>query len=110
MAQVNLFKGYPDRVGKRFIWCGSYTGPTSYVAGGDPIALPTFDNFIDSINSSGQLSVSGTYIIRAIESIAGARATWKLKWYTAAAPQTEVTAATNLSAETFILSGYGGTY
>lgn len=110
MALISLFKGYPDRIGKRFAWCGSYAGPASYVSGGDPVQLPTFDNFIDSIESNGNLSVSGTYVVRAIPSAAGARATWKLKWYTAAAPQTEVSAATNLSAESFILSGLGGTY
>lgn len=105
-----LLDGYPDRVGKRFIWAGFGTGPSSYVTGGDPLTLPGFQNYIDSVDSSGILSVSGTYIIRAIPSIGGARATWKLKWYTAAAPQTEVSSTTNLSAETFMISGKGGTY
>ena len=110
MAQITLFKGYPDRIGKRFAFCGSYTGPASYTTGGDPITLNQYQNYIDNIENSGGLSVSGTYIVRAIPSIAGPRATWKMKWYTAAAPQTEVSAATNLSAETFIVSGLGGVY
>lgn len=107
---LTLFNGYPDRIGKRFAWCGVYVGPSSYSTGGDTVTLPTFNNYIDSIESSGGLSVSGTYIIRAIPSAAGNRATWKLKWYTAAAPQTEVTAATDLSAEKFLISGLGGVY
>jgi hypothetical protein len=110
MALISLFKGYPDYIGKRLAFCGSYTGPKSYATGGDPIQLPGFQNYIDNIENSGCLSVSGTYIIRAIPSAAGPRATWKVKWYTAAAPQTEVSAATDLSAESFVLSGLGGVY
>lgn len=110
MAQIILFKRYPDRVGKGFTFCGTYTGPSSYVTGGDPVTLNQFNNYIDSIESSGVLSVSGTYVIRAIPSQAAPRATWKLVWYTAAAPQTEVSVAVNLSAELFIVSGLGGVY
>ena len=107
---LTLLSGYPDRVGKRFIWAGVYTGPKSYATGGDPLVIPPFQSQIDSIDSSGILSVSGTYIVRAIPSVGAARATWKVKWYTAAAPQTEVTAAVDLSAEKFLLSGKGGVY
>ena len=110
MALLSLFKGYPDYIGKRYAFCGKYTGPKSYSTGGDTVTLPGLNNYIDSIENSAGLSVSGTYIFRAIPSVSGARATWKLKWYTAAAPQTEVSAATDLSAETFIVSGIGGVY
>ena len=110
MAQIILFHGYPDRIGKRFAFAGSYTGPSSYATGGDPVTLNQFNNYIDSIESSGVLSVSGTYTVRAIPSAAAPRATWKLKWYAAATPQTEVTAAVDLSAESFIISGLGGVY
>ena len=110
MAQITLLKGYPDRIGKRFAFAGTYTGPTSYTTGGDPVSLPTYNTYIDNIENSGGLSTSGTYIFRAIASLSGPRPTWKVKWYTAAAPQTEVSATTNLSAETFILSGLGGMY
>lgn len=109
MATTYL-KGYPDRIGRRFAFAVTYTGPASYATGGDPFTLPSFDNFVDSIESSGVLSVSGTYVFRPIPSLAGNRPTWKLKWYTAAAPQTEVSAATNLSGESFIVSGLGGVY
>lgn len=108
MAQITLYKGYPDRIGKRFSFAGTFVGPASYVTGGDPITLPGFQNYIDSISSNAGLSVSGTYIYRAIPSGSGARPTWKVKWYTAAAPQTEVSAATNLASETFNISGFGG--
>ena len=107
---ITLLKGYPDLVGRRFVWAGSTVGPASYTTGGNSIALPGFQDQIDSIDSSGGLSVSGTYTYRAIPSGAGPRATWKLKIYTAAAPQTEVSNATDLSAETFAISGKGGRY
>jgi hypothetical protein len=110
MAILSLLHGYPDYVGKRFVFCGTYTGPKSYATGGDTVTLPGFQNYIDSIENSAGLSVSGTYIFRAIPSAAGARPTWKVKWYTAAAPQTEVSAATDLSGESFIISGLGGVY
>lgn len=105
-----LYQGYPDYVGKRFIWAGHVNGPSSYPTGGISLTLPGFQNQIDSIDSSGGLSVSGTYVYRAIPSGNGPRATWKLKMYTAAAPQTEVTNATDLSAEKFAISGKGGRY
>lgn len=106
---LTLLPGYPDRIGKRFAWVGNANGPAAYETGGVAIALPGFQNYIDAINAS-MMSVSGTYVMRAIPSAAGKRPTWKLKWYTAAAPQTEVTNATVLSAETVQLSGFGGTY
>jgi hypothetical protein len=108
--QVTLLNGYPDYVGKRFIWAGYGNGPSSYATGGDEIELPGFQSYIDTVDTSGILTVSGTYTVRAIPSAAGPRATWKLKWYTAAAPQTEVTAAVDLSAEILFVSGKGGRY
>ncbi len=107
---LTLLQGYPDYVGKRYIWAGYGTGPSSYATGGDSVSLPGFQNYIDSIDSSGILTVSGTYVVRAIPSLGGPRATWKLKWYTSATPQTEVTAAVNLSAEVLMISGKGGRY
>lgn len=108
---ITYFQGYPDRVGRRFNWAGYGNGPASYTTGGDPVALPGFQEQIDTVDTNGILTVSGTYTVRAIPSIGnGPRRTWKLKWYTAAAPQTEVSAATNLSAEVLVISGKGGTY
>ncbi len=105
-----LLQGYPDYVGKRFIWAGNLTGPSSYATGGVNLTLPGLQNYIDSVDTNGSLSVSGTYVYRAIPSGNGPRATWKLKMYTAAAPQTEVTNATDLSAEKFNIAGKGGRY
>ena len=107
---ITLYQGYPDLVGRRFVWAGSFSGPSSYPTGGSAFTLPGFQNQIDSVDTSGILSVSGTYVYRAIPSGIGPRATWKLKMYTAAAPQTEVSDATDLSAERFVISGKGGRY
>lgn len=108
---LTLLKGYPDRVGKRFTWCGFGTGPTSYtggITGGDAIVLPVFQGYIDSVEGCG-FSVSGNYFCRAQPSAGGARAKWVLRYFTGP-NSTEVTNSTNLSAETFQLSGLGGFY
>lgn len=105
--QLALFQGYPDYIGKRLALCGSGSGPASYATGGDPIAYARFGNYIDSLNPA--ISVSGTYLIYPIPSAASVRATWKAKWIVASTGL-EVAAATNLSGESVILSGYGGVY
>lgn len=110
--QLTLLKGYPDRVGKRFILCGNGAGPKSYVtvtaaAGGDPIAVPAFENYVDILFPA--VSVSRTYIVYPIPNIVGARSTWRLKWCTAS-NGTEVSAATDLSAESVQIGGFGGVY
>ncbi len=102
-----LNSGYPDRIGKRFAFAGYGVGPTSYnTTTKDPIALPGYQNYIDSLNIG--YTVSGTYRVVPKPSTIGARATWVLVWYTQAG--VEVTNATNLSAEKVILSGFGGVY
>ncbi len=107
---LTYLPGYPDRIGKRFAFVGTGNGPAAYVTGGDTVTLPSFQNYIDAILSSSIATVSGTYTVRAIPSVGGKRATWKLKWYTTAAPQTEVSANTNLSAEVLVVAGFGGMY
>jgi hypothetical protein len=105
---ISLFKGYPDRMGKRFAFAGSGVGPTSYDATGkDPVSVPVFNTYIDVLH--GGTTVSGTYILRAVPSLGGVRATWKLIWVTASTG-TEVVGGTNLSAEKVILGGFGGMY
>ena len=105
---LSLYKGYPDKVGRRQIFSGSGVGPTSYSqTTGDPITVPQFQNYIDSLFVSQ--SVSGTYYARPQPSGAGPRQTWELKYYVVAT-NVEVANAVNLSAETFIVSGFGGTY
>lgn len=104
----NLNPGYPDRMGKRFAFVGSGVGPTSYSqTTKDPIALPGYQNYIDSM--TGASTVSGTYIVRPIPSAIGPRGTWKLTWIVTATGA-EVANAVNLSAEKVVLSGFGGVY
>lgn len=107
--QLNLLHGYPDLVGKRSIFCGNGSGPTSYVTGGDPITVPQFQYYIDAILGGATLSTSGTYYVLAKSSGIGSRQTWKLVW-TVTATDAEVSAGTNLSAETVQIGGFGGTY
>lgn len=108
--QLTLLQPYPDRVGRSFTWCGFGTGPASYTggnAGGDAIVLPGYQNYIESI--FGAISVSGTYRAEGMPSSSGPRPTWKLR-YTVVATGAEVANTTNLSAEVFQLSGFGGPY
>lgn len=103
-----LYKGYPDRIGRRFAFAGSGVGPASYSqTTKDPVALPVFNTFIDVLH--GATTVSGTYTVRALPSGAGPRASWKLAWIVVATGA-EVANAVNLSAETVILGGLGGMY
>lgn len=106
---VTLNQGYPDYVGRRFLWAGYANGPSSYTTGGETLTVPGFQQYIDSVDSSGILSVSGNYWGQAIPSGSGPRATWKFIIY-AAGGFTQVTATTDLSAEVFQLSGKGGRY
>lgn len=77
--QLTLLKGYPDYVGKRFIWAGFGTGPASYVNGtGDPLQIPRFQNYIDLVIEA--LSASGNYIVAGLATSVGPRLTWNLIW------------------------------
>ena len=112
--QLTLLKGYPDYVGKRQIFCGNGAGPASYVqktssptGGGDIITYPPFGNYIDIIFPA--MSLSGTYIVYPFQVAIGPRQTWALKWVTISTG-TEVSASTNLSAESVQLAGFAGVY
>jgi hypothetical protein len=110
--QLTLLHGYPDYVGKRFLLCGTGKGPASYVqvtttGGGDPLAVPSFQRYADIWFPT--LTVSGTYIVYPVPVAVGVRPTWRLKWVTASTGA-EVSAATNLSAESVQLAGIGGDY
>lgn len=98
---------YPDLVGRRSIFAGNYVGPKSYTTNGDPVTVGPFNYYIDWIN--GTLSVSGTYLVRFIPSAAGPRATWKAIWIVVSTGL-EVSNATDLSAETVIVGGFGGLF
>ncbi|HYR42160.1 MAG TPA: hypothetical protein VER98_03985 [Terriglobia bacterium] len=106
---LTLFHGYPDRIGKRAAWVGTGNGPASYVGGNaatDPLVINQFQFYIDSV-TEGSISVSGTYYVVAQPSVAGVRTAWTLRYFTTATGA-EVTNTTNLSAEKFVLSGFGG--
>ncbi len=105
---LSLYKGYPDYIGRRQAWAGSGVGPASYSqTTGDVLQLTGFQQYVDSVN--GSMSVSGTYFVRAKPSNAGPRQAWSLHWYTASSGA-EVSNAVNLSGETVVLSGFGGSY
>ncbi len=105
---LRLLPGYPDKIGKRFAFAGSGVGPTSYSqTTKDTVTIPAFQNYIDVLH--GAVSVSGTFLVRAVPSGAGPRATWKLTWVVISTGN-EVANAVNLSAETVVLGGFGGTY
>jgi hypothetical protein len=109
---VTLFHGYPDRIGKRAAWAGTGNGPASYTGGSSPtdtlLLNAGLQFYIDSV-AEVSISVSGTYYSIAQPSTAGIRATWFLRYFTASSGA-EVGNSTNLSAEKFILSGFGGYY
>ncbi len=103
-----LQQGYPDNIGRKFAFCGSWTGPSSYSqTTQDPVTLPQYNNFIDSLD--GSLDSSGTHYVRAKPSGAGPRETWKLVWIVAST-NAEVANAVDLSGKTIILSGFGSAY
>jgi hypothetical protein len=117
--QLTLLKGYPDFVGKRATFVGFGSGPASYTqltavtapavaTGGDPVAVPLPNYYIDSIDGPG-LTVSGTYYVRPVSSGVGARQKWALIWYVAAT-NAQVAAAVNLSAEQVQIGGKCGQY
>ena len=106
---VTLFHGYPDRIGKRAAWVGTGNGPTSYTGGSSPtdtLVINQYQFYVDSV-CEASISVSGTYYAIAQPSVAGIRATWSIRYFTATTGA-EVNNGVNLSAEKFILSGFGG--
>lgn len=107
--QVTLLHGYPDRIGRRAAWVGVGNGPASYVGGNTPtdqILVGVFQFQIDSVTDIS-ISASGTYYAVAQPSVAGVRATWNLRYFTTATGA-EVANGTNLSAQSFVISGFGG--
>ena len=105
---LNLFKGYPDKIGRRFAFAGSGVGPTSYSqTTKDVVTLPGFQNYIDVIH--GGITVSGTYTVQALPASGNARSAWKLRWVVFATGA-EVNNGTNLSGETVVLGGLGGLF
>lgn len=100
---------YPVTVGQRQIYLFSALGPSSYSTSTfDPVNLPAgiYLDFID-----GCTTVSKTYFVRFFPSAAGSgsRPTWIAKWYTASTGS-EVSNATNLSAEQIQFIAFGGNF
>jgi hypothetical protein len=107
--QLTFLQGYPDYVGKRFNFAGYGNGPASYVATGDPIALPRFNNYIDVVFPA--LSVSGAYRVEALPSGYGPRQTWSLLWsgvLGTVASVAQNAAGTGMTAGTYIVNATGG--
>ena len=77
--QLTYLKGYPDFVVIRQTFVGFGNGPASYVKGGDPVALPRFNSYIDAI-AGNAFSASGNYQVVGIPAAIGPRQVWKAKW------------------------------
>jgi hypothetical protein len=109
---VTLFHGYPDRVGKRSIWAGTGNGPASYTGGNSPtdqVLLNAGLQFYIDCVTEVTISQSGTYYAVGQPTTAGIRSNWFLRYFTTT-NGAEVGNSTNLSAEKFVLSGFGGYY
>lgn len=109
--QIKMFPDWPNLVGRKQAFVGSGVGPASYVSGGDTVVLTGYNTYIDSITGQS-VTVSNNYVLQYQPSIAGPRATWKAKWLYAigntvgGTAGNEVTAATNLSGESVVVSGF----
>lgn len=117
MADVKL-AGYPAHAGTKQLNSVDHFGPASYTTGGETVGVTNLMTgisvsgmaYIDQIEGSGSLAVSGNYWVLAQPTGTGSRKTWKLLWFTAAAgvpTLTQVTNATNLSAEKVRLTYIG---
>ena len=107
--QLTFLEGYPDYVGKRFIFAGSGNGPASYLPGGDDIVLPRYNNYIDIIFPAR--TVGGAYNIVAVPASFGARATWKLLWSGVSGTVASVAlnvAGTGMTPGTYIVNATAG--
>ena len=114
--QITLLHGYPDDIGKRFAWCGYGKGPKSYPNTGstigDPLQLPGYQYYIDSVESTGVLTTDGTYIVFFQPQAVGARQAFNARWFafTSSGVGAEASNATDLSSKSIQISGLGGTY
>lgn len=107
--QLTFLQGYPDYVGKRFIFAGYGTGPASYLATGDPLPFPRYNNYIDIVFPSR--SISGAYLIEAVPSGYGSRQTWSLLWSGVAGTVASLAiagAGTGQTPGTYIVAATGG--
>lgn len=107
--QLTLLKGYPDMVGRRRLFCGYGTGPTSYSqTTGDVVSAVGYETYFDEVFNTPQ-DPTGTYKAEARPSAVGGRATWSLHWIVVATGA-EVANAVNLSTYSLQVSAFGGQY
>ena len=108
--QIKLQQGYPDYIGRRWAWCGSGAGPSSYDAvNGDPLEQFRFNNYIDTVFPG--MSVSGNYRVFGQPSVVGPRPTWTLRWEFARAGSVASvtgTGGSGMTAGTYALAFSGG--
>jgi hypothetical protein len=100
---------YPDFVGKRSVFVGVGTGPTSYTAGtADAVSLNITPFYIDTMFSGG-LDTTGNYMVLFYSKVTGTRQTWYARYFhLSAGAFTEYTG--NLSAITWQVGGIGGQF
>ncbi len=107
--QLTLLSGYPDLVGRRQLFCGFGTGPSSYSQStGDPLSAFQYGGQFDSVFPTPQ-DPTGTYYAQPRPSAVGAKATWSLHWFVVATGA-EVANAVNLSTYSLQVSGFSGLY
>ncbi len=107
--QLTMMKGYPDFVGRRKIFCGFGSGPTSYnQTTGDVVQSLGYEQYIDIILEAAQ-DPTGTYFAVGRPSANGPRATWSLHWFVVATGA-EVANAVNLSTFSLQVAGFMGQY
>ena len=103
--QIVPVPGYPSVFGNKKAEVFLYTGPATYVTGGDPIYASTFGwGGFDFINS-GMLDSSGVYYLEPVFSGSGAKSVVNMKWIVAAtgAEYAGGIATANLTARLFAL-------
>ena len=101
---------YPDKIGKRFAFVCKATGPKSYDSTNkDILTLPGYQHTHRTRSSESYHHGQRNIYLTVKPSVADKRAVWKATW-TVTSGGSEVTNATDLSAETFLISGLGGQY
>ncbi len=107
--QLNFLSGYPDMVGRRRIFCGYGSGPSSYSqATGDVLYVPGYETYMDVVFPTPQ-DPTGTYYAQPRPSVVGPRGTWSLHWFVVSTGA-EVSDTTDLSGYSLQVGAFGGQY
>lgn len=100
---------YPEYVGRRGIFVGTATGPTSYSQTTfDPVSVALNPYYIDAF-AGDALTVSGTYVVRFRPAGTGTRQAWVAVWFVVSTGA-QVANAVNLSAEKIQVGLFGGQF